>query len=121
MRLTNNEKPVQLHAIDCSAHDFWTKQVHVLNKLNPQVATRLVRTLYHWKKYNPALKKTDAGHIAEGGYNKRFVQRCAGAVGKGFGLADYAMKIYHRMQSVLIVTLSAGLCKDKCIKIDSHL
>ena len=28
-----------------------------LNKLNPQVAARLVRTLDHWKKYRPALKK----------------------------------------------------------------
>ena len=28
-----------------------------LNKLNPQVAARLVRTLDHWKKYQPALKK----------------------------------------------------------------
>ena len=28
-----------------------------LNKLNPQVAARLVRTLDHWKKYQPALKE----------------------------------------------------------------
>ena len=28
-----------------------------LNKLNPQVAARLVRTLDHWKKYQPVLKK----------------------------------------------------------------
>ena len=33
------------------------EQVIALNKLNPQVAARLVRTLDHWKKYQPALKK----------------------------------------------------------------
>jgi aminopeptidase N len=31
--------------------------VLALNKLNPQVAARLVRTLDHWNKYQPALKK----------------------------------------------------------------
>jgi aminopeptidase N len=31
--------------------------VIALNKLNPQVAARLVRTLDHWKKFQPALKQ----------------------------------------------------------------
>jgi len=52
-----NGNPSQFHAADGSGYAFWTEQVIALNKLNPQVAARLVRTLDHWKKYRPALKK----------------------------------------------------------------
>ena len=52
-----NGNPAQFHAADGSGYAFWAEQVIALNKLNPQVAARLVRTLDHWKKYTPALKK----------------------------------------------------------------
>ncbi|HUX90452.1 MAG TPA: aminopeptidase N [Gallionellaceae bacterium] len=52
-----NGNPAQFHAADGSGYAFWAEQVITLNKLNPQVAARLVRTLDHWKKYQPALKK----------------------------------------------------------------
>jgi len=52
-----NGNPSQFHAADGSGYAFWTEQVIALNKLNPQVAARLVRTLDHWKKYQPALKE----------------------------------------------------------------
>ena len=52
-----NGNPSQFHAADGSGYAFWVEQVIALNKLNPQVAARLVRTLDHWKKYLPALKK----------------------------------------------------------------
>ncbi|MDP1638949.1 MAG: aminopeptidase N [Candidatus Nitrotoga sp.] len=52
-----NGNPSQFHAADGSGYEFWTEQVIALNKLNPQVAARLVRTLDHWKKYQPALKQ----------------------------------------------------------------
>ncbi len=52
-----NGNPSQFHALDGSGYTFWAEQVIALNKLNPQVAARLVRTLDHWKKYKPALKK----------------------------------------------------------------
>jgi aminopeptidase N len=52
-----NGNPSQFHAADGSGYAFWAEQVIALNKLNPQVAARLVRTLDHWKKYTPALKK----------------------------------------------------------------
>ncbi len=51
-----NGNPAQFHAADGSGYDFWAEQVMTLNKLNPQVAARLVRTLDHWKKYKPELK-----------------------------------------------------------------
>jgi aminopeptidase N len=52
-----NGNPSQFHALDGSGYAFWAEQVIALNKLNPQVAARLVRTLDHWKKFQPALKK----------------------------------------------------------------
>ncbi len=52
-----NGNPLQFHAEDGSGYAFWTEQVIALNKLNPQLAARLVRTLDHWKKYQPALRK----------------------------------------------------------------
>lgn len=52
-----NGNPAQFHALDGSGYAFWAEQVIALNKLNPQVAARLVRTLDHWKKFQPALRK----------------------------------------------------------------
>ena len=52
-----NGNPAQFHALDGSGYAFWAEQVVALNKLNPQVAARLMRTLDHWKKFEPALKK----------------------------------------------------------------
>ena len=52
-----NGNPSQFHAVDGSGYAYWAEQVIALNKLNPQVAARLVRTLDHWQKYTPALKK----------------------------------------------------------------
>ena len=52
-----NGNPAQFHALDGSGYAFWAEQVIALNAINPQVAARLVRTLDHWKKYQPALKK----------------------------------------------------------------
>ena len=51
-----NGNPAQFHSPDGSGYAFWSEQVIALNKLNPQVAARLVRTLDHWKKFKPALK-----------------------------------------------------------------
>lgn len=52
-----NGNPAQFHAADGSGYAFWVEQVIALNALNPQVAARLVRTLDHWNKYQPALRK----------------------------------------------------------------
>ncbi len=52
-----NGNPTQFHAADGSGYTYWAEQVIALNKLNPQVAARLVRTLDHWKKYTAELKK----------------------------------------------------------------
>jgi aminopeptidase N len=41
----------RFHAADGSAYGFWAEMVIALNKLNPQVAARLARSLDRWKKY----------------------------------------------------------------------
>ena len=43
--------PVRFHAEDGSGYEFVAEQVMVLDKMNPQVASRLVRSLMNWKHY----------------------------------------------------------------------
>ncbi len=46
-----NGNPARFHAQDGSAYGFWADCVIALNKLNPQVAARLARSLDRWIKY----------------------------------------------------------------------
>ena len=50
-----NANPAQFHALDGSGYAYWAEQVIALNAINPQIAARLVRSLDHWKKYQPVL------------------------------------------------------------------
>ena len=52
-----NANPSQFHAKDGSAYELWSEAVIALNKLNPQVAARLARSLDRWTKY-PAAQQT---------------------------------------------------------------
>ncbi|QRX83553.1 aminopeptidase N [Glaciimonas sp. PAMC28666] len=52
-----NGNPVNFHAIDGSGYAFWADQVIALNKVNPQVAARLARSLDRWTKYAPAVQE----------------------------------------------------------------
>ncbi len=49
-----NANPAQFHAQDGSGFMLWADCVIALNKLNPQVAARLARSMDRWKKYAPA-------------------------------------------------------------------
>ncbi len=51
-----NANPAQFHALDGSGYTFWAEQVIALNRINPQTAARLARSLDHWKKYRSELK-----------------------------------------------------------------
>ena len=42
---------VRFHAEDGSGYDFIAEQVMVLDEMNPQIASRLVRSLMNWKHY----------------------------------------------------------------------
>ncbi|MBA5607969.1 aminopeptidase N [Duganella sp. FT3S] len=51
-----NANPPQFHAADGSGYDFWAEQVIALDKINPQVAARLARSMDRWRRYVPALQ-----------------------------------------------------------------
>jgi aminopeptidase N len=46
-----NGNSSRFHAADGSGYALWADMVIALNKLNPQVAARLSRSLDRWKKY----------------------------------------------------------------------
>ena len=48
--------PSQFHAPDGSGYAFWAEQVMALDALNPQVASRLARSMDRWRRYAPALQ-----------------------------------------------------------------
>jgi aminopeptidase N len=60
--------PAQFHAPDGSGYAFWAEQVIALDALNPQVASRLARSLDRWRRYAPALQ----------GQMKKALQKVAG-------------------------------------------
>ncbi len=45
--------PARFHAVDGSGYTFVADQVLELDKLNPQVASRMVRALINWKRIEP--------------------------------------------------------------------
>ena len=57
-----NGNAAQFHT--AAGYAFWAEQVIALDAINPQVAARLMRTLDHWKKYLPNLKK-DMAHALQ--------------------------------------------------------
>jgi aminopeptidase N len=46
-----NANPSRFHAADGSGYALWAEMVIALNKINPQVAARLSRSMDRWKKY----------------------------------------------------------------------
>lgn len=48
-----NNNLINFHRLDGSGYDFLTEQIIALNKLNPQIASRLVTPLTRWRKYSP--------------------------------------------------------------------
>ena len=51
-----NANPARFHAADGSGYALWAELVIELNKINPQVAARLARSLDRWKKYPVTLQ-----------------------------------------------------------------
>ncbi len=57
---------INFHSADGSGYDFLAEQILVLNKLNPQIASRLLSPLTKWKRYDSArqqLMQTALKHI----------------------------------------------------------
>ncbi|QYF91791.1 aminopeptidase N [Massilia sp. PAMC28688] len=63
-----NSNPARFHAPDGSGYAFWAEQVIALDAINPQVASRLARSMDRWRRYAPALQ----AHM------KRALQQVAG-------------------------------------------
>ncbi len=58
--------PVVFHRIDGSGYRFLADQVLTLDALNPQIASRLLRTITRWRRYDPirqALMKSELERI----------------------------------------------------------
>jgi aminopeptidase N len=51
-----NGNPSQFHAPDGSGYAFWAELVIALDAINPQVASRLARSMDRWRRYAPALQ-----------------------------------------------------------------
>jgi aminopeptidase N len=60
--------PLNLHAADGSGYQFIAERVLELDKLNPQIAARMVRALMDWKRLEPtrqSLMKAELKRIAD--------------------------------------------------------
>jgi aminopeptidase N len=53
-----SSNPAEFHSIDGLGHAFWAEQVLAVDALNPQVASRLARSLDRWRKLTPGLQVT---------------------------------------------------------------
>jgi aminopeptidase N len=51
-----NGNPSRFHAADGSGYAFWAEQVSALDAINPQVASRLARSMDRWRRFAPALQ-----------------------------------------------------------------
>ncbi len=60
--------PSVFHAVDGSGYDFIADQVLALDRINPQIAARMVRALMHWKRLEPgrsALNRSALQRLAD--------------------------------------------------------
>jgi aminopeptidase N len=51
-----NANPAQFHSPDGSGYQYWAEQVIALDKINPQIAARLARSMDRWRRYLPSLQ-----------------------------------------------------------------
>ena len=57
------QNPFAFHNPDGSGYEFLAQQVIALNELNPQVASRMVRSLVRWQKYTQPCKDYMQHHL----------------------------------------------------------
>jgi len=49
--------PGEFHTPDGAGYEFWAEQVVALDRMNPQLASRLARALENWQRYAPELQQ----------------------------------------------------------------
>jgi aminopeptidase N len=77
-----NANPAQFHAADGSGYALWAELVIALNKINPQVAARLARSLDRWKKYPVSLQVSMKAALEKVAATKKLSKDVAEVVGK---------------------------------------
>ena len=77
-----NSNAVQFHAIDGSGHIFWAEQVIALDKINPQVAARLARSMDRWRKFTPVLQASMKSALEKVAGTKKLSNDVVEVIGK---------------------------------------
>jgi len=77
-----NSNAAQFHAIDGSGHVFWAEQVIALDKINPQVAARLARSMDRWRKFTPVLQASMQLALEKVASTKKLSNDVAEVIGK---------------------------------------
>ncbi|MFZ6863752.1 aminopeptidase N [Undibacterium sp. Ji67W] len=77
-----NANPSCFHAADGSGYALWAELVIELNKINPQVAARLARSLDRWKKYPLHLQEHMKLALEKVAATKKLSKDVAEVVGK---------------------------------------
>ena len=77
-----NANPSRFHAADGSGYALWAELVIELNKINPQVAARLARSLDRWKKYPLHLQEHMKLALEKVAATKKLSKDVAEVVGK---------------------------------------
>ena len=77
-----NANPSRFHAADGSGYALWAELVIALNKINPQVAARLARSLDRWKKYPLHLQEHMKQALEKVAATKKLSKDVAEVIGK---------------------------------------
>jgi aminopeptidase N len=77
-----NNNAAQFHAADGSGHAFWAEQVIALDKINPQVAARLARSMDRWRKFTPALQASMKTALEKVASTRKLSNDVAEVIGK---------------------------------------
>lgn len=77
-----NSNAAQFHAADGSGHTFWAEQVIALDKINPQVAARLARSMDRWRKFTPALQASMKTALEKVASTRKLSNDVAEVIGK---------------------------------------
>jgi aminopeptidase N len=77
-----NNNAAQFHATDGSGHAFWAEQVIALDKINPQVAARLARSMDRWRKFTPDLQSSMKTALEKVASTRKLSNDVAEVIGK---------------------------------------
>jgi aminopeptidase N len=80
-----SSNPAEFHRPDGAGYAFWAEQVLAVDALNPQVASRLARTLDRWRKLTPTLQRAAEGALTEVQRSGQLSKDVSEIIGKTLG------------------------------------